>query len=401
MARSEARRTRITWGVFYAFLFFYRCAYSVLGEVLVMRFTPISDTRAYQTGTFEQAAYWETFGVESLTEWGQTILATGITAWIGSVFGRIFGGNPILINIGFQTIAFVGLVRLLIAIPVPNRMYAAALVLLPSFSLWTSIASKEAIVTMALATLSAHIVKMYDHRGRLGPVELFAAVVLFVFKAHYLAAIAYFWTVTVVGRFLRQRAAFALVAGLASLTVLYLAREKVNRMADNVQALILAGTNVGRSTRAELFFVDPYDVFWRAPEGMFRAFFGPSLEQVGLSPLHLIAFLESSILIAVLGFLVLRELPRLPAYSVIVASFVLFWIAFVNYPLGVMNPGSAIRYRSGWVILVIVVCATFLSRQVYIRWTQPARASSSSGDKAPVLEHVSPGSPQVLKPEHG
>ncbi|MBM3993241.1 MAG: hypothetical protein FJ303_03650 [Planctomycetes bacterium] len=401
MARSEVRTTRITWGIFYAFLYFYRCAYSVLGEVLVMRVTPISDTRAYQTGTFEQAEYWETFGVDSLTEWGQTILATGITAWIGSVFGRVFGGNPILINIGFQTIAFVGLVRLLSAVSGPKRKYAAALVLLPSFSLWTSIASKEAIVTMALTILSAYIVKMYDHRGRLGPMELFAAVVLYVFKAHYLAAIAYFWTVTVVGRFFRQRAAFALVAGLASLTVLYVVRDKVDRMADSVQTLILTGTNFGRSTRAELFFVDPYDVFWRAPEGMLRAFFGPSLEQVGLSPLHMIAFLESSVLIAVLGFLALRELPRLPAYSVIVASFVLFWIGFVNYPVGVMNPGSAIRYRSGWVILVIVVCATFLSRQVYIRWVQTSRARSSSRDKTPVLEHVSPGSPQILKPEHG
>ncbi len=132
----------------------------------------------------------------------------------------------------------------------------------------------------------------------------------------------------------------------------------------------------------EPFFVDRYDVFLKAPEGMFLAFVGPTLAEVATTPLHLITFLESMFLVAVLAYFVVRRLPSLPIYSVIMGFFITFWVMFPNYPLGVMNPGTAIRYRTGWIIPVIVVIAFLLSRELYVSW-RGGTARSSAGRAKP------------------
>ena len=46
----------------------------------------------------------------------------------------------------------------------------------------------------------------------------------------------------------------------------------------------------------------------------------------------------------------------------------LFWILFANYPFGIMNPGSAIRYRTGYILFVVLIFTLLLSRDVYLRW---------------------------------
>lgn len=363
MSRDRPGRTYITWGVFFVFLFVYRSAYSVLGEVIVMRFTPISDTLLYQQGIFEQTALWKNFGVEALG-YSDTILATGLTAFIGGSLNAIFFGEPILVNIGFQSITFVGLVYLISSIKVPDRYYVAALVLLPSFTLWTSIASKEAIVASALAIASGYIIKFYYREGKIKLIHIVSAAVLYIFKFHYLAALGFFFAAAVIGRYVRQRAFSALVVGLLSLVGLYVMRDKIAKMAEFVQWSILSGP-MGRSTRVESFFVEQYDVFAKAPIGLFQAYFGPTIEELTKSPLHVLSFVESTILTGVLVYLLAKRLRSLPVYNLIVGSFVLFWIVFANYPQGIVNPGSAIRYRSGWIILVIVVITTFMSREMY------------------------------------
>lgn len=74
-------------------------------------------------------------------------------------------------------------------------------------------------------------------------------------------------------------------------------------------------------------------------------------------------------LVLVLGLLVVRGLRTLPVYSLIMAATTTFWILFANYPLGIMNAGTAIRYRTGYLILIFVVAALLLSRETFIRWS--------------------------------
>ena len=144
-------------------------------------------------------------------------LSTILTVYIGGLFNRLFFGNPYLINIGFQTITFLGLVYLLYSVAPAVRLRLLALVMLPSFTLWTSIASKEAIVAAAVAVLSAYFVRMYSGHVVPGVHHVLATLVLYIFKPHYGVALVYGIGTTLVCRIVRRKALVAFSIGLVSL----------------------------------------------------------------------------------------------------------------------------------------------------------------------------------------
>jgi hypothetical protein len=367
--QSTETRSSVTWGVFFLFLYIYRAMYSVLGEVVVMRFTSIGDTRSYQSGSSPMSLLDMMTGglAEAVGNLGVFQLSTNITDWIGSQFYWMFFGSPILINNGYQTITFVGLVYLLMSVPPGPRKFLAVLLMLPSFSLWTSIASKESIVSFCVAIISGYLVRQYTRGTKLKLIHISSMFLLYIFKPHYLIAVAYAWSAQTFSVYVKQKALLAYLGLLLSFTGLFLFRDKIDDLAFKVQWSFEVVTNV-RSTRLEAFFVEKFDVFSKIPEGFFRAFVGPTLEEVATSPLHLVTFVESMVLVAALFLAVFRRFHEIPIYNFIVGIGVSFWIMFPNYPFGVMNAGSAIRYRSGWIILLFVAITVLMSRELFMSW---------------------------------
>ena len=199
-----------------------------------------------------------------------------------------------------------------------------------------------------------------------------AALIIFIYKPHYAPAFIFMYGAVAIGRHVQQKAFIALLGGVLSLILLYLIRDKVDELSFGVQQAFINVEVVARSTR-EAFFINPYDVFWNAPIGMFQAFVGPTVAEVVTSPLHLVSLIESIFIISILLFYLMQRLPEIPVFNIIVSGFTIFWIVFPNYPFGVMNPGSAIRYRSGWLVVVMVACAFLISRQLYFDWLQANR----------------------------
>lgn len=344
---------------------------------MVTRFTKLGDAGQWQHGGFRFESTW-------------FIDSNAITQNIGAPFSLLFFGNTILINIGFQSLAFYGLYRLLESFDPELRKRLAILLLFPSFNVWTSVAGKEAVLVFAMGILGAYIVEMYDNREKLRVHHLLAGYLIFVFKAHYLPALLFIVGVTKVARHVRQKAAIAVLAGLISLVPLYLFADTIDRIAFDVLPHFVG---FGHSTRAA-FWVEPYDVFLKAPYGMFQGFYGPTFSEA-LSARHalqFISFVESGLIVSVLIFLLVKRLPMLPIYNAIVATFASFWILFANYPVGIMNPGSAIRYRSGYIIFLFLVFALLMSREVYISWS--SRRLQPVGRSAQATRAVSQDSPR-------
>jgi hypothetical protein len=345
--------------------------FSILGELVVMRFTSIGDTRSYQSGSTPD------FLVEHVTEdvtgaftrLGNFETSTFLTDWIGAKFNALFFGNPILINVGFQSITFIGLLYLLLSLPPRPRFSLALFLMLPSFSLWTSIASKECIVSFCVSVISGYLIRQYTLGTRLNLFHALTFLLLYNFKPHYLIAIAYAWCANVIGSAVIQKELLAFLGLLISLIGLFLFRDQIDDLSFRVQWSFETITDI-RSTRLEAFFVDKYDVFSKFPEGMFRAFVGPTMEEAATSPLHLATFVESMVLIGALIFAIAKRYRDIPVYSFIVGIGVSFWILFPNYPFGVMNAGSAIRYRSGWIVLLLVAITVLTSRDLYEFWIQ-------------------------------
>jgi hypothetical protein len=378
VSSSSVEKTKsagsVSWGIFLLFLYAYRCIYSVFDELVIMRITPISDTRGYQLGQFEQEGrngFLSNYQV-ALTDWSSSQAATGITAKVGELLNTLFSGNPILINIGFQTITFIGIAYLLMAIEPRVRLRFAPLMFLPSFSVWTSMASKESIVVFCTGILLGYFVKQYYGKSKISWYHILAFVLLYLFKAQYVAAFIYAILGTWVCQQFRQKALAALLGGVTSLGLLYFVRDLVGELAMKIQwSYDVGGT--GGSSRTEPFFTGIYDVFWKAPEGMLLAFIGPTVTEALSSPLHLVTFVESIFLLGLLAFFLLKRLMDTPMYSWILGMFSIFWILFPNYPFGVMNPGTAIRYRSGWLLVVIFFVTVFMSRNIYAGWDKGLR----------------------------
>jgi len=239
----------------------------------------------------------------------------------------------------------------------------ALLVLTPSFNLWSSVAGKEALLVYFVGILSAYFVKLYENRGKIGIAEILSVIGIYLFKIHYLPAIFIIYFSIIAGRYVRQKVALVVGGGLLSLAFLYLARDKIDEL-----AFALAPHFLGYGSSREAFWIEKYDVFYKAPYGMFQGFFGPTLAESATGILQLVSFTESVIIIAALLFLFLRKIPSIPVYSFFVGSGALGWLLFASYPLGILNAGSAVRYRTGHLLLVFIIFAVILSRKHYGRW---------------------------------
>ncbi len=116
----------------------------------------------------------------------------------------------------------------------------------------------------------------------------------------------------------------------------------------------------GSSTRDNLWLKDN-DFFYEAPRGMFVAFFGPTVSEMMHTPTHLIAGIESCILLMLFLILGSHFFYRLVyQYKLNVTLFFSYFIiitgiALLHYPFGIFNPGSAIRYRTNFLFLFILL----------------------------------------------
>ncbi len=386
----------MTWGVLYSVLYLYRVAFTIIVEFVVLRITSIGDTRSYRTGslTDDEIEFVENLTIESLVQidWLARGYSTIITSKLGGFFSTIFYRVDFLIDTAFQTITFVGMVYFLSSLPGGMRIKLAVLLMLPSLSMWTAIASKEAIIVGCVCVICGHVARVYlgkkTHLWLVIPV----AILLYVYKAQYFAGIAYLVVATEICVRVRKKAFTALLLGLGALVVLYAFRDKIDELAIAVQWASFAHSsdNVGfsRSTRQTMFFVDQYDVFLKAPLGIFVAFVGPKLGEIRTSPLHLFSLFESLVLISTLVFYVIVGFSRVPLYRVIIGVWTFFLIAFANYPFGVQNPGAAIRYRSGWLVFVFLVFVVLFQEKLpagnrdhlrprwRIRWTESGHPAS-------------------------
>jgi hypothetical protein len=365
---ADSRRLTISWNVFFVFLYLYRAAYSALGDV-VMTFTSIGDTESYQNSEVNKVArdFVAADPISAITSLKNFEASTFITDWIGAQFNTVFAGNTFLINCGFQTIGFIGIVYLLMSVPASARKTLSLFLMLPSYTLWTSIATKESIVSFCVAILSGYLIRQYYYGTRINILHTFAGVLLYIFKPHYLIAICYAWLAKLFGTYVKQKALVAYLGFLVSLLGLIVFSKEIVDLAFHVQWSFETVANV-RSTRLEPFFVDKFDVFWKFPEGFYRAFVGPTIEEVVTTPLHMITFIESMILLVALALAILRRIRDIPVYSFVVGLGTTFWIMFPNYPFGVMNAGSAIRYRSGWIVIVFVAITVLTSREMFLKW---------------------------------
>ena len=114
----------------------------------------------------------------------------------------------------------------------------------------------------------------------------------------------------------------------------------------------------GNFTRQNIFWNNKNDIVYFAPKGMLLAWWGPLWDEFNFWSPVMIVWVESLVVTIMLVTLIFisnyRSLNKLKFnLSVFTLLFVVLLALLANYPLGIFNPGSALRYRSGSFLYII------------------------------------------------
>jgi len=283
--------------------------------------------------------------------------------FLGGTFSYLFG--KIFANIPFILISFYGVYYPIKKLKLEKKQLILVLTLLsfPSFGIWTSIVSKEAFAVFYMGLILGYLIDLI--KGNLRKDYLFLFVGLFlcwIFKPQYLAGIL----VTIVFIYLHnilrlkqeQNLLSFILMIIGSLIFLYIFRNEINNLAFEIPRHFSMDSE---STRPNDIWIYKNDIFWKAPYGMIVSFFGPTIDEASSKLIHLIVFIESLIIMIIFLFAVINLLlislatGKFNIYYFGIFFIILNWILFVHYPMGILNPGSAVRYRQGFYSFLVIL----------------------------------------------
>ena len=294
------------------------------------------------------------------------------------LLGKYLGSFPFLI------LSFLGIYYPVSRMNISRRQLLGLLAMLslPSFGIWTSIASKEAVSVFFMGIILAAYIDVYHRMPVRNKLLLVLAVYLcLIFKPQYMIGIFALFSFTFVARELSfsvwAKSFLYIVAIGLGVAVLYYFRDLVDSLSKTMPAHF---TMEAGSTRKNTIWVGQYDFYRNAAYGMYIAFVGPTLQEALSKPVHMMAWIESMIILTVFSVLSLNYVLKVACSSrlnvMFLAGFslVAFWILLVHYPFGALNPGSAIRYRESF--YAFLVCL------FYFMYRNAMNPTSSSGGRA-------------------
>jgi len=314
------------------------------------KFTTLGDTDRYLSGrTYGSSAWFYS--------------STYMMDFLAHSFSKVMGST--LANVPFLAVSIYGIYYSVKRLDLNNRelFFILLLLSLPSFGIWTSIASKEAIAVFFLGIILGFIIDLIKNRpNRSKGLVLFAFYLCAVFKPQYLIGIFSLLIFVFLSKriFIRSfdKLFLILLFFLFSFLLLYLFRAQINEFSFIMPRHFSLS---GGSTRVNTIWVNDYDVFWNAPYGMLISFFGPTISEAISKPTHLVTFFESLLIFGCFLYSILKVVlisintNRFNVYYFGIFVTASLWILFVHYPFGALNPGSAIRYRENFYSFVVVL----------------------------------------------
>jgi hypothetical protein len=264
--------------------------------------------------------------------------------------------------------AWFGIVKATTSLELSPRAWLLLLALLvsPSFQLWTSIHSKEAVLNLCFGYLVLFVVAR--HKGlplsrvdRIA-VPAFVAILVF-FKPLFAGAVAWLLFFSTVG--LRTRTPRLLSAAAVALPIMVLALSAASiaeQLDPEVREFHFHFSSRGDFTRAERDWTGTGEMLTQMPAGLVTSFVGPSLAEAVEEPVMMPFFLEGVASLLVFAALLIRatfsQNRVFVARLAMLGGFVLLLLV-AHYPLGYFNAGSALRYKQAFYGAVAVLLTTF------------------------------------------
>jgi len=244
------------------------------------------------------------------------------------------------------------------------------LMVMPSFSMWTSIHSKEAVACFFMSVLASELIyKIVLKKFQRPWLLMISFYLLLIFKPQYFVAVASAYVfILLSNNFFTTgyQKLFLLICILSvQLSLLYYFKDIIDTLSLNMYDHFNVGD--AKSTRDNIYFVHEGDFFRNMVSGMFLAFWGPTLVETIHRPMWGGFFLESLLIVSILAFLLIKPYRSLFRFkintlTISVVFLCFFWLLFVHYPFGIFNPGSAIRYRQNFYPFLVCIGLYFFAK---------------------------------------
>lgn len=241
-------------------------------------------------------------------------------------------------------------------------LFYAALCL-PHFLIWTGMVGKEALAIAGfLLLIRACVDLIFKNRLKIFPLILGLFLSLMI-RPHYAFAYLYLFLVTLffshvsckTFESLKITTLFLLGFSIVSFLFLFVFWEYFAGYLYKFMIIIKYNyflSQVGsRANRLDISWTQSSDFIFNLWWGLPMSIVGPTLREVLARPLILPAFIEGVFSLSLLGFITFKIIKcafENPKYNaVIMIGFVpaILMALLANYPFGIFNPGSAIRYK--------------------------------------------------------
>lgn len=342
---------RLTYRQFWLFYFFYRFVIYLFTIFVYARLTTLGDTARYLTGHGGLSTDWLLNSTAMMDFFGRYLGSLG--------FHNMFMSNlPCMICSVFVIRWAIEKTKLRENMP---SLLLMAILCLPNFCIWTTVYSKEFIGLVISAIFGVLFVRFFNGDFTLKLRDYMAIYLCLLFKPQYLPFIFqglfYIYVCKRWVRSVNSMGILAIVVVVINIGVIMALTPLINKLSLMMYAHFDFG---GTSTRMNIFVKDG-DFFRYMPYGMAIAFWGPTIDEIMKSPLMIMAALESCIMCCLLIWMssgILRQLftkGRISPIHFFSTLFTTIGILLVHYPFGIFNPGSAIRYRTNFLFLFIII----------------------------------------------
>jgi hypothetical protein len=245
-----------------------------------------------------------------------------------------------------------------------NKPLLLGCLLLPHFLIWTGVVGKEALAIAGFLLLVKVCVDLVVW-NQLKLVALFIGLFIsLIERPHYALAYIYLLAMAFVisksqlklmSLFLPNKSFILLVTATLFLGVIYfylkpLSYSKLNEIMIYCQSAFLNSIQC-KTNRWDILWENPSDFFYNAYWGIPMSLIGPTLSEAVARPVLYPVFIEGCfcfILLLVLLYHLVQLIKASSSYS----SFIIWGFLpalvlglLVNYPFGIFNTGSAIRYK--------------------------------------------------------
>lgn len=340
-------------------MIFYRIIIYFITIFIIIKMTGLGDYTLYINSN--PISILKKYKVEVLTN------STYFTRFFISLVKKILLNSNILTGIFFNLVSTYGILKFIKSTNFNKKIYF--LTLFPSFSIWSSYPSKESFVVFGTSILMSYLIKYRENKKNSKQEKyliLISVYLLFIFKKQYLISML---TVYLFFKYkkkieLKFKIIILIYSFFSIILLMYLFRNEIDIFFRDFSKYFTFSLKRGmiNSNRNIDIFKERYGFFKNMFYGMFIGIWGPSIKDVK-NFMTLFCFFESVIISIVLLVVFFIKILKKNLDMVLIFFISIFLLLIVQYPFGIFNSGSAIRYRTNLYIIILGYFYIFSKRR--------------------------------------